>query len=269
MKIDTIPIGINQFKTHNQMTLINAFLIEENLKTIHSFETFSHENSALFSIIGKAKSVKEAVNEIPFLKPNLIIVSATKENINDFETLYNIDYLEAKFIFIGTNEKEAYQAFKNNAIDFLLKPINYEELGTTLNKVRHQFERDLAYLQVLNGCNNEWLSKPTKDFFIVSSVDKIEIINFKEVIYCKADGKYTEFFLLNGDKVLSSKNIGEYQTIFPSDSFFRIHNSTLANVYQIIRINKKDGLYCEFKNGAVLPVAKRKEKEFLKYLRVN
>ncbi len=251
------------------MTLLKTFIIEDNLKTIQSFEAFGIENSLIFSIVGKAKSVKEGLKEISFLKPNLIIVSASQENIIDFEMLSNMDFLEAKFIFIGSNEKEAYQAFKHHAVDFLLKPINFEEFATSLKKVMHHFERDLSYFQVLNGCNNEWLSQPTKDFFIVSSVDKIEIIKFTEVLYCKADGKYTEFFLQNGDKVLSSKNIGEYQNIFPTANFFRIHNSCLVNVHQILRINKKDGLYCEFKNGVDLPVAKRKEKDFLKYLRVN
>lgn len=250
------------------MTLINAFIIEDNLKIIQSFETFGIENSSVFSIVGKAKSVKEGVKEISFLKPNLIIVCASKENINDFEILSNIDFLEAKYLFIGSNEKEAYQAFKCNAVDFLLKPINFDAFSVSLSKVIHHFERDLAYLQVLNS-SNEGLTHPSKDFFIVSSLDKIEIIKFEEVLYCKADGKYTEFFLQNGDKVLSSKNIGEYQNIFPTANFFRIHNSCLVNVHQILRINKKDGLYCEFKNGVDLPVAKRKEKEFLKYLRVN
>ena len=269
MKIDTILIGINRFKTHTTMTLINAFLIEENLKTVQSFETFSKENSSIFSIVGKAKSVKEGFKEITLLKPNLIIVSASQENINDFEMFSNMDFLEAKFIFIGSNEKEAYQAFKCNAVDFLLNPINFDVFSASLSKVMHHFERDLAYMQVLNGANNDWLTNSSKDFFIVSSLDKIEIIKFVDVLYCKADGKYTEFFLQNGDKVLSSKNIGEYQNIFPKASFFRIHNSCLVNVHQIFRINKKDGLYCEFKNGVDLPVAKRKEKEFLKYLRVN
>jgi two-component system LytT family response regulator len=250
------------------MTLLKTFIIEDNLKTIQSFEAFGIENSSFFSIVGKAKSVKEGLKELSFLKPNLIIVSASQENINDFEMLSNIDFLEAKYLFIGSNEKEAYQAFINNAVDFLLKPINFDAFSVSLSKVIHHFERDLAYLQVLNS-SNEGLTHPSKDFFIVSSLDKIEIIKFEEVLYCKADGKYTEFFLQNGDKVLSSKNIGEYQNIFPTANFFRIHNSCLVNVHQILRINKKDGLYCEFKNGVDLPVAKRKEKDFLKYLRVN
>jgi len=250
------------------MTLLNTYIIEDNIKIIQSFEDFGMENPTLFSILGKAKSLRDGLKDISLIKPNLIIISATKENYKVFETLSNIDFLEAKFIFIGSNEKEAYQAFKCNAVDFVLKPINFDAFSESLSKVMHHFERDLAYLQVLNG-SNEGLTHPSKDFFIVSSLDKIEIIKFVEVLYCKADGKYTEFFLQNGDKVLSSKNIGEYQNIFPKASFFRIHNSCLVNVHQILRINKKDGLYCEFKNGVDLPVAKRKEKEFLKYLRVN
>ena len=270
MKTDTTPIGIKSKKNkYIPMTLLNTFLIEDNAKIIQSFEDFGIENPTLFSIVGKAKSVKEGFKEITLLKPNLIIVSASQENINDFEMFSNMDFLDAKFIFIGSNEKEAYQAFKCNAVDFLLKPINFDVFSASLSKVMHHFERDLAYLQVLNGANNDWLTNSSKDFFIVSSLDKIEIIKFVEVLYCKADGKYTEFFLQNGDKVLSSKNIGEYQNIFPKASFFRIHNSCLVNVHQILRINKKDGLYCEFKNGVDLAVAKRKEKEFLKYLRVN
>jgi two-component system LytT family response regulator len=271
VKTDTTPIRINSFLKNKYipMTLLNTFLIEDNVKIIQSFENFGMENSSIFSIVGKAKSLRDGLKDISIIKPNLIIISATKENYKVFETLSNIDFLEAKFIFIGSNEKEAYQAFKCNAVDFMLKPINFDAFSESLSKVMHHFERELAYLQVLNGANNDWLTNSTKDFFIVSSLDKIEIIKFVEVLYCKADGKYTEFFLQNGDKVLSSKNIGEYQNIFPKASFFRIHNSCLVNVHQILRINKKDGLYCEFKNGVDLPVAKRKEKEFLKYLRVN
>ena len=157
------------------MTLLKTFIIEDNLKTIQSFEAFGIENSSFFSIVGKAKSVKEGLKELSFLKPNLIIVSASQENINDFEMLSNIDFLEAKYLFIGSNEKEAYQAFINNAVDFLLKPINFDAFSVSLSKVIHHFERDLAYLQVLNS-SNEGLTHPSKDFFIVSSLDKIEII---------------------------------------------------------------------------------------------
>ena len=73
------------------MTLLNTYIIEDNIKIIQSFEDFGMQNPTLFSIVGKAKSVKEGFKEITLLKPNLIIVSASQENINDFEMF--LDFL--------------------------------------------------------------------------------------------------------------------------------------------------------------------------------
>ena len=138
-------------------------------------------------------------------------------------------------------------------------PICNDYLLRKWRKIINIWPRWLIYpLNVLN--NNS-------DFVAIASVDKIDLLKIDDIVFCKADGKYTEIFLQNGTKIVSSKNIGEYQQLFPSHHFFRIHNSTLINVHQIVRINKKDGLYCELINGHGLPVAKRKERDFLLYLR--
>jgi two-component system LytT family response regulator len=245
------------------MLLIHAFLIDDDLDLIHKLETYGKKNPSIFSLIGAAKSVAESQHVLRQLQPDLLLIKATKENLKHFDSLQKNDFLDAKCIFIGTKEA-AYQAFKLQAIDFLLLPINDDELTAALLKVQHTIEREVAFEQVKNQA---FLSQANKDFFVVSSIDKIEIIKFTEVLYCKADGKYTEIFLQNGTKIVSSKNIGEYQQLFPPHHFFRIHNSTLINVNHIVRINKKDGLYCELNNGHDLPVAKRKERDFLLYLR--
>ena len=251
------------------MILIQAFIIDDDQDAIKKLETYSKENPKMLSILGTAKSIAECHNVIRQLQPDLIIGKATKDNLSQLESLRTQDFLEVKFICIGAKE-DAYLAIKQQAIDFLVHPIKSDELTTALAKVRNVIESEAALIQVKNSASNvAFLGHATKDFFVVSSVDKIEIIKFKEVLYCKADGKYTEIFLQNGTKIVSSKNIGEYQQMFPPHHFFRIHNSTLINVHQIVRINKKDGLYCELNNGLDLPVAKRKEREFLLYLREN
>lgn len=245
------------------MLLIHAFLIDDDLDLIHKLETYGKKNPSIFSLLGAAKSVTESQHDLRQLQPDLLLIKATKENLKHFDSLQNNDFLDAKCIFMGRKEA-AYQAFKLQSIDFLLLPINDDELTAALLKVQHTIEREVAFEQVKNQA---FLSQANKDFFVVSSIDKIEIIKFTEVLYCKADGKYTEIFLQNGTKIVSSKNIGEYQQLFPPHHFFRIHNSTLINVNHIVRINKKDGLYCELINGHGLPVAKRKERDFLLYLR--
>ena len=94
------------------------------------------------------------------------------------------------------------------------------------------------------------------------------MIKLAEIVYCKAEGKYTEFVLINKQKILSSKNLGEYSSILMSNQFFRIHHSYVVNIKQILKITKKDGLYCEFANGISLPVAKRRQEEFVKFLKL-
>lgn len=251
------------------MILIQAFLIDDDPKSIKSLELFSKDNPEVLSIIGSAKSFTESYITLCQLQPDLIILRATKDNLSQLESLRTQDFLEVKCICIGAKE-DAYLAIKQQVIDFLLHPIKEDELAAALIKVGHLMEREANFLQLKNATSiAASLGHANKDFFVVSSIDKIEIIKFKEVLYCKADGKYTEIFLQNGTKIVSSKNIGEYQQMFPLHHFFRIHNSTLINVHQIVRINKKDGLYCELNNGLDLPVAKRKEREFLLYLREN
>jgi two-component system LytT family response regulator len=251
------------------MILIQAFIIDDDLDTINKLENYSKENPQILSILGIAKSFAESHSAIRQLQPDLIIVRATKDNFSQMKVLNVGDFTSLKCILFGTKEN-AYQAFKQDAIDFLSEPIKEDELTAALLKVCHVIECEIAYTQLKNTTSTvAFLGYANKDFFVVSSVDKIEIIKFKEVLYCKADGKYTEIYLKNGTKIVSSKNIGEYQQMFPTNHFFRIHNSTLINVHQIVRINKKDGLYCELSNGLDLPVAKRKEREFLLYLREN
>jgi two-component system, LytTR family, response regulator len=250
------------------MFLIHAFVIDDDQDTIKKMEAYSTENPDMITIVGSAKSIATSQHALSQLQPDLIIVRATKNNFSHLESLRAFDF-SVKYICMGVKE-DAYQAFKLEAVDFLVFPFDADEFTSALLKVKYAIEREAAFVKLKNTTFSAgFLGHANKDFFVVSSIDKIEIIKFTEVLYCKADGKYTEIFLQNGTKIVSSKNIGEYQQLFPSHYFFRIHNSTLINVHHIVRINKKDGLYCELNNGQDLPVAKRKEREFLLYLREN
>jgi len=90
-----------------------------------------------------------------------------------------------------------------------------------------------------------------------------------EIIFCKAEGKYTNFHLLDGKKIMSSRNLGEYSTILDANYFFRIHHSYIINLRQISKISKKDGYFCEFSNGIILPVAKRRQEDFNKFIKLK
>lgn len=122
--------------------------------------------------------------------------------------------------------------------------------------------------QKLNQINSINSSSQNNGFLAISSTDKIELIKVDDIVFCRADGKYTEFVLSNGTKILSSKNLGEYNNVLTYNYFFRIHHSYVINIKHISKITKKDGLYCEFTNGVALPIAKRRQEEFIKFIKL-
>ena len=91
----------------------------------------------------------------------------------------------------------------------------------------------------------------------------------KDIIFCMADGKYTTFFLLNGKKIVSSKNLGEYEKLLNEYFFYRVHHGYIINIKHLTSIIKRDGLYCELVNKVTIPIAKRRQEDFNKFIRLK
>ena len=194
-------------------------------------------------------------------KPDVIFLDTALPNNTFFELLEKLEFNIPKLIFISNQEHYALKAFKYNAIDFILKPIDFNSIILAVYKAIKRIE--INDINILNSFNQ------TNEYLAVSSLDKVELIHMSEIIYCKADGKYTCFILLNGKKIVSSRNLGEYSKILDNNYFFRIHHSYIINLRHIIKISKKDGYFCEFSNGTVLPVAKRRQDDFNKFIKLK
>lgn len=251
------------------MKQITAILIDDENETTKILNSFEEDNHMILKIVGHASLVEKSIDLIKLHKPDVIFIDITSKNENIFEYINELNFHLPKFIFISSNEQYALKAFKLNAIDFLLKPLNYNDIILSVYKAIKRIEMEVCFqnqkvndIKVLNSLyqNNE--------FIAVSSVDKIELIKMDDIIFCKAEGKYTDFILVNGKKIVSSRNLGEYVAILDPNYFFRIHHSYVINIKHIIKISKKDGFYCEFTNGLVLPVAKRRQEEFTKFIKL-
>jgi two-component system LytT family response regulator len=108
-----------------------------------------------------------------------------------------------------------------------------------------------------------------RDYVAISSLEEIFFIKMIDIMYCKSEGRYTKFYLENGDVCMSSKNIGEYEAILDKRKFFRVHNSYIINMNFVSRIIKSDGGGSEMKNGFLIPISKRKLELFYKYIKLK
>ncbi len=252
------------------MTAINAIIISEERETFLTLKKFEEENSMIMKIIGDAERISDGAIIIQSKKPDVIFLDIKLEDNTFFEMLEQLEFSIPKLVFISARKDYAIKAFKHNAIDFLLKPIDFNAIIIAIYKVIKTREMERSYQnQKINNINILNTVSQTNDYVAVASLEKIELIPMAEIIFCKADGKYTSFILSKGNKIMSSRNLGEYSTILDNNYFFRIHHSYIINLRHIIKISKKDGYFCELSNGTILPVAKRRQDDFNKFIKLK
>lgn len=251
------------------MKQLSAVLIDDENETARILNSFVEDNHMIMKIVGHGSSVEKSLDLIKLHKPDVIFIDISSKNESLFDFISDLDFNLPKFIFISSNELYALKALKLNAIDFLIKPLNFSEIILSVYKTIKRIEMELCFqkqrVSEVNVLNNIYQNN---EYIAVSSMDKIELIKMDDIIFCKAEGKYTDFFLVNDKKILSSRNLGEYVAILDPNYFFRIHHSYVINIKHITKISKKDGYSCEFTNGTSLPIAKRRQEEFTKFIKL-
>jgi two-component system LytT family response regulator len=130
-------------------------------------------------------------------------------------------------------------------------------------------KRSFIVLEGITQIQKEFKKVQKVDFIAVPSVSKIDVLKVEKLLYCEAEGRYTTFYLEDGKTITSSKNLGEYEKQLPNDLFFRIHHKYLINLKKVSSINKEGGRYCEMLNNSFLPISKRKQEEFNRFLRLK
>jgi two-component system LytT family response regulator len=252
------------------MHAINAIIIAKENDVIQKIKKFEEENFMILNIVSSTNSITKGITSIKINIPDLVFLDIPFKEDVFFKKLAQLEQVLPKLVFISDDKQDAAIAFKQNAIDFILKPIDFNALILSVYKVIKSIKMERSYQnQETNAIHLLNLTNEKNDYVAVSSLDKIELIPFKEIIYCQAEGKYTTFFLLNGKKITSSKNLKEYDSILDPSLFFRIHHSYILNIQHVLKISKKDGYYCELPNGVFLPVAKRRQEDFNKFIKLK
>lgn len=208
-------------------------------------------------VIGECESVKDAVIVANACKPELIFLDINLTDGTGFDFLKQTENLNFKVIFITAYEEHALQALKIGAIDYLLKPVDVEELQIALQKVialpiAEQKEQIKTVKEVWNN----------KDSTLVLSLhDSFQVVDLNELLFCESDKGYTTFYCSNNKKYMVSKTIKEFEERLSKANFTRPHQSFMVNLKFIDRYDKSGVIY--LKNGKKIPVSSRKKEHFL------
>ncbi|MFY0713740.1 response regulator transcription factor [Seonamhaeicola sp. NFXS20] len=208
-------------------------------------------------IIGECATVKEAVVVSNACKPELIFLDINLTDGTGFDFLEQTGHLSFKTIFITAYEEYALKALKAGAVDYLLKPVDVEELDLALKKIK-----TLPFTEQkeqINTAKKVWYQDDAT--LVLSLSDSFQVINLQELLYCESDKGYTTFYLANNKKYVASKPLKEYEEKLEKVNFTRPHQSFMVNLKFIDKYDKSGIIY--LKNGQKIPVSSRKKEAFI------
>ncbi|MCG8574521.1 MAG: LytTR family DNA-binding domain-containing protein [Flavobacteriales bacterium] len=211
-------------------------------------------------VVGECESVKEAVVVAKACKPDLVFLDINLTDGTGFDFLEQTESFPFKVIFITAYEEYALRALKIGAVDYLLKPVDVDELQNAINKVG-ELAVETQKQQISNA---KKVYNKDNDTLILSLQDSFQLIDLKELMYCESDKGYTTFFLSDGKRHLASKSLKEFEEQLNQSYFTRPHQSYIVNLNFIDRYDKSGTIY--LKNDIKIPVSSRKKNNFLTHL---
>lgn len=237
---------------------------------IDDIEKIRKENIAIIksscpsiSIIGQADSVASGIKLIQQLTPDLVFLDVEMADGTGFDLLQKLNSITFKVIFITGYEDFAIRAFRFSAIDYLLKPLDRQELIEAVKKAEDSLGKEVFDMKLHNLFSN--LERPKNlQKLILKTSDKIYSINIQDIVNCESDKNYTTFYFINAPKLVVSTNLKEYETLLTPHNFFRTHKSHLINMaYFDHFIKSEGGNTIVMKNKSAIPLSVRKKEEFM------
>jgi len=245
--------------------MLRALIIEDEHLNREVLKSLINTYCKEITVIGEADSAASAIAAIHITNPDVVFMDIELGDGTAFDVLAQITNPQFQLIFTTAYDHYAVRAIKFNALDYLLKPIDTNELKAAVEKVSRagsSQQRNLEHLMTnLTHTRNE------NPVITLSTSDSFEYIPVREIIRCEAQGAYTKFYMRNKSSLLVSKTLKEYEPLLQPYDFFRTHQSHLINLHDVERYLKGDGGYVVLKDGMKIGVARTRRDEFLTAMR--
>ncbi len=245
--------------------MIKALLIDDDHHLRTGLKALLDRYTKDIAIIGEAESVKKGISAIEKLQPQVIFLDIHLSDGTGFDILErlakNNGKINAHIVFITAHEQYAVKAFKFSALDYLLKPVDFEELQNTIAKIKDATGKTNSFEHIDLLLEN--IRKKVDNFkrIALSTNDGIHLFDVADIIRCEAKINYTQFFIKNHKPVLISRTLKEYEELLTEHGFERVHQSHLINLSYLKSYIKNDGGYVIMADNSSIPIAQSKKEK--------
>lgn len=244
--------------------MIQAVIIDDEAKSRETLSKMLSKYCPNAQMAGVAHSVESGFELINEVNPHLVFLDVEMPPYTGFDLLKKFDEIPFEVIFTTAFDKYALNAIKFCALDYLLKPIDIEELILAVDKMRQKEatqnidQRLVHLLKNVQSQSNNKIAIPTQE--------GLDFINSNEIVYCEAQGSYTLLVLQDKTQILSSRTLKDFESLLTSQGFYRIHHTYLISLDYIQKYHKGNGGYVVMQGGASISVSRRKKDDFLRVL---
>jgi two-component system, LytTR family, response regulator len=242
---------------------MKAIIIDDEIHCIKALKYELEQHCPEVVLIGEFQDGLQALEQLDNLEPDIVFLDVAMPKIDGFEWLSRTEPGHFVVIFTTAYNHYALQAIKASAADYLLKPVDPFELKSAVDKVSKTFSDHHFLLQNISR-RLEQLKEDDEALLPLPSLDGIEFVEMRNILYCKADGSYTHIYFQDRNPIMISKSLKDIEQQLKHRRFFRVHHSYIVNLQKIARFVKQDGGYIVMSNGDHVKISRQKKDSFLK-----
>lgn len=235
---------------------MKALIVDDEIANRENLQGLLKTYAPDVQVCAVAESVDDAVNAIRLHRPELVFLDIQLHGQSGFDLLKQLGEINFEIIFVTAYDQYGIQAVKFAALDYLLKPIDIDELKAAIDKARKAIQQRkknerLGYLLEYLKDDNQ-----VKPRIALPMFGETRYVNIADIVRCEADNTYTKFVLVSGEQVLVSKTLKEYADMLAGYSFLRAHQTHLVNMTYIKSWLREDGGCLLLTDGTKIPVSK-------------
>lgn len=246
--------------------MVRALIIDDEKHCCENLEWQLNQYCPEIEVMAVCNSAEKGLLQIQQLQPQLIFLDIEMPGMTGFEMLKCLTEIKFDIIFTTAFDKYAIRAIKFSALDYLLKPIDKDELCEAVEKFQNRSQYDplkqlgalFTHFKKNNDLSFQKIALPTLHGY--------ELIPINNIVYCESSSNYTDVHLSNGKHLLISRTLKDIEELLDIKPFFRVHNSYLVNLQYAVRYVKGEGGYLVLSNDATVPVSRSKKEELLKFI---
>lgn len=248
--------------------MINTIIVDDEQHSCKILAALLEKNCPEIKVLAACTNVIEGLQAIRELNPDLVFLDVEMPRMNGFEMLEQLSSVHFHLIFVTSYDAYALKAIRFSAIDYLLKPVDREELQKAVQKVVQRIEAPLPeQLKIILEKMQHPHAIATK--IALPTMEGLQMITVDSIISCEANDNYTTIILRNKKKIVVSCTLKNIEDLLEDYSFIRVHRSYLVNLDEIEKYIKADGGYLVMSDGSHIYVSRNKKEELMKKLLSN